>query len=304
MPNPYVVYDKRQPHVPIPQVVYSRYLAIGYAPSSQLAISDATVCYNLHTYDVSDAMNRIKKYPRFGKLMYKDQIDPANRGYFIPDPDENFGIWLDVTAPAQNNKLGVTEFYCWLQERQRRQQYADRFAQGYAKRNALKSHPAIGITRVQLETGGVCGVPVMAWRREVISEKMIMDAAMGRGGNVQVVSSNTSTEELIAEQSEETGEIMDDMAERNETVADILGATKVRAQKPEPAPEPPKEQKSPREVAMDKIQALRQKMGEKSWGKFWSETVTSGKTIDQFSDKQIVKFEEVLDRHCFKEGIE
>lgn len=310
-PNPFVLYDECM----CPRIIYARLSAVGYSPAGNIAVVDQVLHFDLVAYKQRDAMNRIKRYPRFGKIMSRSAIDPKNQGYFMPVLDKDFGIWLDTGCPCEDTKrYGQTEFFYWLDGVMQRQQFADRIAMGFLRRNALKHHPAIGVVNVSLDAGGRCLIPVMAWRKDLSAERVraIAEGRVVEGAEaIQIESEVIDTERMIQEEGEAVAEeiiIEDagDLERRTNTIADILGDTKVRPPEPlapAPAPEPAKEPAAARTKALGHISTLRAKMGEGKWKKFYSETVTSGRMLDQFSDGEILKFEEILDEYCFTEGI-
>ncbi|MEN6550192.1 MAG: hypothetical protein ABFE07_29460 [Armatimonadia bacterium] len=305
-PNPFVLYDERM----CPRIIYARLSAVGYSPAGNIAVVDQTLHFDLEIYKQQDAMNRIKRYSRFGKICQRSEIDPKKPGYFMPVLDKDFGIWLDTSCPCEDRKkTGQTEFFYWLAGVMQRQQFADRIAMGFLRRNALKHHPAIGVANVSLDGGGKCLVPVMAWRKDLSAERVraIAEGRVVTGQEaIDIESQVISTEQMAQEGGEALGEevIADeagDLERRDQTISDILGATKVRPPEPAPAAEPAPPQVK-REELLSKISKLRIKMGEPAWQAFYAETVTSGRSLDQFSDGEIAKFEDVLDRYCFEKG--
>lgn len=301
-PNPYVLYDERMS----PRIVYARVAAVGYTPAGNIAVVDQTLHFDLEAYKQRDAMARIKWYPRFGKLCHRSEIDPKNKGYFMPVLDQDYGIWLDTTAPSKDTRKKCSEFFCWLENVMQRQQFADRIAMGFLRRNALRHHPAIGQMRVQLENGK-CSIPVMAWRKDLPEERIREIADGRRDETIEVKATIIDTEQMAEENGdaiiEEAVEDSGDLKERNEAVSSILGSTKIKTEEPPEPIEPPKVEKSPRQVAMEKINAMRKKMGEEKWKEFWDYNVTSGRTLEQFKDNEVVRFEDMLDRHCFEQSI-
>lgn len=156
--NPYIEVD---PESRMPQVVYARTLAVGYAPSGSLVATDSMVRLDINIYLLENLQAKMKELgENAGRLgIYGVRASPPEQ-----KPDENddksekdrkararaltpacwvfmplhsvggIGMWVNLSAP---------EFQRVISDHTTRLKFIERLAQTFAERNALKAHPAV-----------------------------------------------------------------------------------------------------------------------------------------------------------------
>jgi hypothetical protein len=282
-PNPFFITD---PDTGGMQFVMAKMSAVGFSPVGNLAVVDQTLLFSLLSYFKMDCLAKIKKIPGFGKSAHRQNLTPEELkfGYFIPTLDKNYGIWMDT---RHMEFMKVQNDHC------QRQRFAERIALGILKRNCLRHHPAIGVMNVQLEAGGKCSVPILAWRKDVslgTLRKIAEDTGTREG--VETVKSEVITTEQI--------NVADAAIVTAETAADTNVETggKETIEVPKTVNEPSKREKT--EI---RIGEMISGLGEERWQAFYKSKVVSGRSLDKFSDDELEDFAHQLQQHCRKIGI-
>ena len=224
-PNPYREYDKYN----VCTRVISRTIAIGYSPGGNLVATDSTRIYDLHAYFLTDLIKKAKFKPDSARQGVQMQcpfapdksvierngafsVTTANNIYeFIPIK-ERYGIWTNVSHK---------EIFDVYAQHNRHAQYADVTAQSLSKRNAIKAHPAIAKTHLNV-TNGEAKVMVYCYRHGMTEAQMttmadkIVKGEKPQGVQVESDTSEvTEAESVIVDESlvSETGDLDNDESE-------------------------------------------------------------------------------------------
>ncbi len=262
MPNPYIERDKKTGCV---EIVWTRTIGIGYAPTGNLVIVDKTLVFNLKTYFIQDLQAKIKWNPVCGTWGVENEkpaewagkngaqitASEKSRLCFIPIQaagDAYVGMWIDYAHP---------EVMAAFNEFTSRLKFADRIADTICSRNVLKAHPAIGIfdvtdkhdhqrkTAVVRVYGFKHGMTADDLGRVAeAAEEGNLDKARGvAGGSVEVIRS----EEPEEAQYEDVGRVAEEAEAEEQTGPDrkstsgTAAATGKREEQPrQPEPEPEK----------------------------------------------------------------
>lgn len=148
-PNPYI---ERNPKTKLLETVNIRKIGVGYSPAGNITVVDKTLLYNLYAYfieSIQAKMKRVvwksgkptkeKKHPNCAILGTADEKPEKGRWAFY-ETVPPLGLWINIEDPA---------IIDCLNEHTQKQRFGDRIAQTIVERNIMKSHPAIGISRVQ-----------------------------------------------------------------------------------------------------------------------------------------------------------
>jgi len=172
LPNPCI---ERNPKTKLIETVNIRKIGIGYSPAGNITVVDKTLLYNLYAYFIESIQAKMKKvewkdgkktdkklYPNCAILGTEDEKpEKAGRWAFF-ETVSPLGIWVNYEDTA---------IIDCLNEHTQKQRFGDRIAQTIIERNIMKSHPAIGLSRVQPQKGGERGqqrayVTVYGYRHE------------------------------------------------------------------------------------------------------------------------------------------
>jgi len=155
LPNPCI---ERNPKTKLIETVNIRKIGIGYSPAGNITVVDKTLLYNLYAYFIESVQAKMKKVEwKDGKKTDKKlHPDCAILGTEDEKPEkEGRWVFFETVSP-----LGIWVNYedaaiidC-LSEHTQKQRFGDRIAQTIVERNIMKSHPAIGVSRVQPQKGG------------------------------------------------------------------------------------------------------------------------------------------------------
>jgi len=288
-PNPFFITDDATGGV---RFVMAKMSSVGYSPVGNLAVVDQTLMFDLLSYFKMDCLAKIKKIAGLGKLAYKDQLTEAEQkcGYFIPVLDKNYGIWMNTAHP---------EFIRVINDHSQRQRFAERIALGILKRNCLRHHPAIGIMNVQLEKGGTCKIPILAWRKALGMEeirRISEDKSAREAAGAKTIEETIDTEALHAEETavDIAEAVSDSVKTSTPDVSDSLSSKEEKPIKVDT------KLLSDREKNEIRISEMREAIGEENWDKFYKATVTSGRTLNEFSDEELDSFAERVRELCQK----
>jgi len=150
-PNPYI---ERHPTTKLIESVFIRKIGIGYNLAGNVVIVDKTLLYNIYAYFIESIQSKMKKvvwksgkptkeklYPDCAVIGTKEE-KPEKRGgrwaFFETVPP--LGLWINYEDPV---------IVDCLNEHTQKQRFGDRIASTIVERNIMKSHPAIGVSRVQ-----------------------------------------------------------------------------------------------------------------------------------------------------------
>lgn len=202
-PNTVIVDGKEQPngYKDSTGTYYFRARAGGYTDLGQPFITDRTVDYNVHRYNIQDLLAKAKydqnaKYfkvlPFRGKTpdgaLKGEPKDGDWAGYQI---DSATVLWVDCACP---------EFFGWLSEMNNREKNAIRVCQTFADRNAIAAHPSLP-PRKKFETTEAV-VDCVSWFAEqgTVTFKQLMEH-----GNVELDTAGA----VSIDQDPEAGRIID-----------------------------------------------------------------------------------------------
>jgi hypothetical protein len=190
--NPYVQYEDGE----IKRVI-CRKIAVGYTPVGNLVAIDTVRHYNFEAYFLQDIINKAQYNPdeaRFGSrficpLAPKEEpkTDADGTVYVKTDEGKVFtfqkikgseGVWIDTSGKE------VRKVYS---QHIQHQKFGDAIAQSMTARNAMKAHPAIAATTVEVK-GGIATVQVFGFRNNKDSKELeSMAAQIAKGGTVEGV---------------------------------------------------------------------------------------------------------------------
>lgn len=140
---------------------YFRSRAGGFTANGQPFITDRTVDFNVHRYNIQDLLAKAKKdkFAKYFKVIpfkgkdkdgvMKGAPGDSWAGYQI---DESIVLWVDCSC---------ADFVDWLSEMNNRIKNAVRVAQTFADRNAIAAHPSLPV-RKKFETAEAI-VDCIAW---------------------------------------------------------------------------------------------------------------------------------------------
>lgn len=171
-PNPFI---ERNPKTKLIETVNIRKIGVGFSTVGNVTVVDKTLLYNIYAYFIESVQAKMKKVVWKNNKPTTEKLHPD--AAIIGTADERpkiKGRWafFETVSP-----LGMWMNYedsaiidC-LNEHTQRQRFGDRIAQTIVERNILKTHPAIGISKVQPQEGGVAGkkkafVTVYGYRHE------------------------------------------------------------------------------------------------------------------------------------------
>lgn len=160
--NPYIAVD---PATRMPEVVYSRCLAVGYSPTGSLVASDVMIRLDINIYlleNIQSKMDKAKTLKECNNIGIYGAIDeePVDEdgnelhGYrFFPIHSVGgIGLWVNLRS---------REIQKILKDHTTRLKFIERLAQSFAERNALKIHPSI--PKAIDTKNGVAHVRVNGW---------------------------------------------------------------------------------------------------------------------------------------------
>lgn len=129
--NPYIIYDKGGA---ISRAIY-KCIAYGIGPNGNRVLSAATVDYNPDSILLKDLTYIVSNDYEAGKITKETLLSENERlsGYWLPLKDD-----LIIYCNLENSDINRA-----FSEYANNKAYADRIVQTIAKRNALKSHPAL-----------------------------------------------------------------------------------------------------------------------------------------------------------------
>lgn len=191
-PDTVIVDGKEQPNgfKDLNGTYYFRAKAGGYTANGQPFITDRTVDYNVHRYNIQDLLSKAKneKYTQYFKIMpyegrnEKDALlGSPEKGWAGYQIDEAVVLWVNCSAP---------EFVQWYGEMNNRIKNAIRTCQTFADRNAIAAHPALPSKKKFFATEAV--VECVSW---FATKGQVTFAQLESHGQVQIdVAAGTLTD--------------------------------------------------------------------------------------------------------------
>lgn len=224
--NPYPIFDPQSGTI---EKVWTRKLAIGYAPSGNLVITSTTLLYDIKLYFIQDLVKKIKYNKAAGKITIESVITDTEKKIGIYTPVQGpMGVWANL-----ENKDALTCFETFIQNKL----FGDRKAQTVAERNVLKKHPALAFSKVQAtgtEKHHEAYIQVIGWNNDLTEEDYMKLATMYEDGkiitnykgvNVETIEvpGEVNEEDLAASKEEE--EINHDNHEEDNTIHKLTEKT-------------------------------------------------------------------------------
>lgn len=151
-PNPYI---ERHPTTKLIESVFIRKIGIGYNVIGNVVVVDKTLLYNIYSYFIESIQSKMKKvvwksgrptkeklHPDCAVIGTRDEKpDPTKKGrWAFFETVHPLGLWINYEDPV---------IIDCLNEHTQKQRFGDRIASTIVERNIMKSHPAIGVSRVE-----------------------------------------------------------------------------------------------------------------------------------------------------------
>ena len=171
-PNPFI---ERNPKTKLIETVNIRKIGVGFSTVGNVTVVDKTLLYNIYAYFIESVQAKMKKvewkdnrptdkkiHPDAATIGTADERPKKDGRWAFFETVSPLGLWINYEDPA---------IIDCLNEHTQRQRFGDRIAQTIVERNILKTHPAIGISKVQPQPGGLAGqkkayVTVYGYRHE------------------------------------------------------------------------------------------------------------------------------------------
>ena len=171
-PNPFI---ERNPKTKLIETVNIRKIGVGFSTIGNVVVVDKTLLYNIYAYFIESIQAKMKKvvwkdnrptdqklHPNAATIGTADERPKKEGRWAFFETVSPLGLWINYEDPA---------IIDCLNEHTQRQRFGDRIAQTIVERNILKTHPAIGISKVQPQPGGMAGqkkafVTVYGYRHE------------------------------------------------------------------------------------------------------------------------------------------
>ncbi len=217
--NPHI---ERNPRTKLTESVFIRKMGIGFGPMGNIVVIDKTLSYNIYAYFIESIQSKMKKVKWKDNQPTDERIHPncGMRGVKSSKPEDK-GRWAFYETAAP---LGIWVNYddpiiiACLNEHTQRQRFGDRIAQSIVERNILKSHPAIGVDKIEPQAGGKRAfVEVYGYRNELGPQQIndIMAQADKGTEEIKVEAENIESisEEEEAQAVKEEAQIIEDVEE-------------------------------------------------------------------------------------------
>jgi hypothetical protein len=187
-PNPFI---ERNPKTKLIETVNIRKIGVGFSTVGNVVVVDKTLLYNLYAYFIESVQSKMKKviwkdnrptkeklHPDCAIIGTEDEKPKKDGRWAFFETVSPLGLWMNYEDPA---------IIDCLNEHTQKQRFGDRIASTIVERNILKTHPAIGISKVQPQEGGAAGkkkafVTVYGYRHEfgpVQIDEILAQAAAG-----------------------------------------------------------------------------------------------------------------------------
>lgn len=159
-PNPFI---ERNPKTKLIETVNIRKIGVGFSTVGNVVVVDKTLLYNIYAYFIESVQAKMKKkkwdkdnncysdeplYPDCAIIGTADERPKMEGRWAFFETVSPLGLWMNYKNPA---------IIDCLNEHTQKQRFGDRIAATIVERNILKTHPAIGISKVQPQAGGAEG---------------------------------------------------------------------------------------------------------------------------------------------------
>ncbi len=234
-PNPFI---ERNPKTKLIETVNIRKIGVGFSVVGNMVVVDKTLLYNIYAYFIesiqakmkkvvweNDRPTKVKIHPDAATIGTADERPKKDGRWAFFETVSPLGLWINYEDSA---------IIDCLNEHTQRQRFGDRIAQTIVERNILKTHPAIGISKVQPQPGGADGqkkayVTVYGYRHEFgpiqIDEILAQAEAGSKTLDIEA--------EVIEPEKEEEAQAIDEV-EKDEKAAGSKGKGKTPAELEEP----------------------------------------------------------------------
>lgn len=130
--NPYPIIEQKSGSI---QKVWVKKMVVGYSPIGVLAVSSATLLYDIRVYFTEELLKALSKNKTMGRICREEDLSEEDKknGLFVP-VDDFFGVYARYdcieTLDAMKNYM-------------RKKVFAERNAQSICERMAMGRHPAL-----------------------------------------------------------------------------------------------------------------------------------------------------------------
>lgn len=239
-PNPFI---ERNPKTKLIETVNIRKIGVGFSIVGNVVVVDKTLLYNIYAYFIESVQAKMKKrkwdiknncysdeplYPDCAIIGTADERPKKDGRWAFFETVSPLGMWMNYENPA---------IIDCLNEHTQKQRFGDRIAATIVERNILKTHPAIGISKVQPQEGGADGkkkafVTVYGYRHEFgpmqIDEIMAQAEAGSKTLDIKA--------EVIEPEKEEESQALQEV-EKDEKAGGSKGKSKTPGELEEPPDE-------------------------------------------------------------------
>ncbi len=237
-PNPFI---ERNPKTKLIETVNIRKIGVGFSTVGNIVVVDKTLLYNLYAYFIESVQAKMKKvvwennrptkqklHPDCAIIGTEDERPKKDGRWAFFETVSPLGLWMNYEDPA---------IIDCLNEHTQKQRFGDRIASTIVERNILKTHPAIGISKVQPQPGGMAGqkkafVTVYGYRHEFGPVQIDEILAQAEAGSKTL----DIEAEVIQVEKEEEAQAIDEVEADDKT-----SGSKGRKKTPGELEEPPEE---------------------------------------------------------------
>lgn len=206
--NPYPIADRESGSI---SKVWVKKMAIGYSPTGNLAITSATLLYDVRMYFVQDVLKKVRYNKGAGRVCMESTLTEEEKrtGIFLKI-DDTLGVWANFSH---------VEILKALETFVQKKLFAERNAQSICERLVFSRHPALAhIVYVQAagpENARTAKVPVVGFVHDFDREELLdMAAQAERGEEVRIRGQKVEVMETVATATEEEMAVEVDDEER------------------------------------------------------------------------------------------
>ncbi len=234
-PNPFI---ERNPKTKLIETVNIRKIGVGYSTVGNVVVVDKTLLYNIYAYFIESVQAKMKKVVWKDKRPTKTKLHPdcaiIGTADERPKKDGRWAFFETVSPLGMWMNYEDSAIIDCLNEHTQKQRFGDRIAATIVERNILKTHPAIGISKVQPQPGGVEGkkiayVTVYGYRHEFGPIQIDEILAQAEAGSKTL----DIKAEVIEPEKEEEAHAIDEV-EKDEKATGPKGKGKTPAELEEP----------------------------------------------------------------------
>lgn len=149
--------------------VFVRMIGVGRAPTGSISVVDLSLYYNVTAYFMRNLLNLVRNEPSVAEIRNMDSITKEE----LKHPHHEFYPISEGNVIMILNNMH-DEYIAKLNQYYEDQKHASRKAQSMCRRNILKNHPALGITRVErrgTQNNHVAVVEIPTWLEHDLTEK-------------------------------------------------------------------------------------------------------------------------------------